>query len=132
MWPEGSRDEHRAELLDILAGRPRSTLPLVVFVADVAGEIAGFVEVGVRSHADGCDPVRPVGFIEGWYVAPPHRRRGLGRALIAAAEAWCRALGCREVASDTWIENTDSQRAHEALGYDVADRCVNYRKRLVG
>ena len=34
------------------------------------------------------------------------------------------------MASDTWIDNTLSQRAHEALGYTVVDRCVHYRKSL--
>ena len=35
-----------------------------------------------------------------------------------------------ELASDTWIDNEKSQRAHEALGFEVVDRCVNYRKVL--
>jgi aminoglycoside 6'-N-acetyltransferase I len=34
------------------------------------------------------------------------------------------------MASDTWQDNVDSQRAHEALGFEVVDRCVNYRKVL--
>jgi hypothetical protein len=32
--------------------------------------------------------------------------------------------------SDAIIDNELSQRAHEALGYEVVDRCVHYRKRL--
>jgi len=35
-----------------------------------------------------------------------------------------------EMASDALIDNELSQRAHEALGYEVVDRCVHYRKRL--
>jgi aminoglycoside 6'-N-acetyltransferase I len=34
------------------------------------------------------------------------------------------------MASDALIENEESQRAHEALGFDVVDRCVHFRKRL--
>jgi serine/threonine protein kinase len=34
------------------------------------------------------------------------------------------------MASDAIIDNELSQRAHEALGYEVVDRCVHYRKRL--
>jgi aminoglycoside 6'-N-acetyltransferase I len=75
-----------------------------------------------RSHA--------VGFIEGWYIAESHRRQGAGRKLLAAAEGWARDLGCVEMASDTWIDSDVSQRAHEALGYEVVDRCVHYRKAL--
>ena len=123
-------EEHNAEIRAILTGTPRSTLPLVLFVAEVEGRLVGFAEVGLRSHADGCDPSRPVGFIEGWYVAGEHRGKGIGRSLIQAAENWCRTEGCVELASDTWFDNKESQQVHEALGFQVVDRCVNYRKDL--
>jgi aminoglycoside 6'-N-acetyltransferase I len=114
LWPDASADE----------------IPATTFVADTGDALVGFVEVGLRSHADGCDPAHPVGFIEGWFVEEGWRGRGVGRQLIAAAEDWARKQGCREMASDTWIDNEPSQRAHEALGYEVVDRCVNYRKAL--
>jgi aminoglycoside 6'-N-acetyltransferase I len=130
LWPEASRDEHREEVRAILAGLPRSTLPLVIFVAEDADRVIGFVEVGLRSHADGCDPTRPCGFIEGWYVAAEHRRRGVGRLLMDRAEAWAREQGSTELASDTEIQNQISQHAHAALGFEVVDRCVNFRKKI--
>jgi aminoglycoside 6'-N-acetyltransferase I len=130
LWPDGQLGEHREEARAILAGSPPSTLPLVVFVAEVDGVVVGFIEVGLRSHADGCDTRRPVGFIEGWYVEPSHRGSALGRALMCAAEQWARSQGCHELASDTWIDHESSQRAHEALGFVVVDRCVNFRKAL--
>ena len=130
LWPDGSLAEHEAEAAAILAGKPSSTMPLVVLVAEAEGRVVGFVEVGLRSHADDCDPSRPVGFIEGWYVEPEHRRRGVGGALIRAAEAWARSQGCTEMASDAHVDNDVSLRAHEALGFAVVDRCVHFRKRL--
>jgi aminoglycoside 6'-N-acetyltransferase I len=90
----------------------------------------GFAEVDLRSHADGCDPARPVGYLEGWYVAAEARRSGVGRRLLSAAEDWARSHGCVEVASDTWVDNELSQACHEALGFQVVDRCVHYRKAL--
>ena len=92
--------------------------------------VVGFVQVGPRSHADGCDTSRPVGFIEGWYVVPDCRRQGIGRRLLAAAEDWASNQGCEEMGSDTQIDNEISQTAHWALGYQVVDRCVHFRKRL--
>jgi hypothetical protein len=43
-------------------------LPVVIFVAeDNCKKLAGFVEAGFRSYADGCDVAQPVGFVEGRY-----------------------------------------------------------------
>jgi aminoglycoside 6'-N-acetyltransferase I len=130
LWPDGPLAEHRQDAASILAGAPPSTLPLVVFVAETDGKVVGFVEVGLRSHADGCDARRAVGFIEGWYVEAGQRGVGVGRALMQAAEDWARSQGCHELASDTWIDHASSQRAHQALGFEVVDRCVNFKKAL--
>ena len=106
-------------------------MPFTIFVAESGdGMLIGFVEVGLRSHADGCDPSQPVGYIEGWFVAEDHRHRGIGRKLLAKAEDWARSHRCVEMGSDAIIDNEPSQRAHEALGYEVVDRCVHYRKKL--
>jgi aminoglycoside 6'-N-acetyltransferase I len=130
LWPDGTLGEHHAEAATILAGTPPSTLPLVIFVAEADGGVTGFIEVGLRSHADGCDSRHAVGFIEGWYVEPAHRASGVGRALMRTAEEWARSQGCRELGSDTWIDHESSERAHEALGFEVVDRCVHFRKAL--
>jgi aminoglycoside 6'-N-acetyltransferase I len=131
LWPKTSAEEHAREVVKILKGEAVVTLPLIILVAEASDRIlAGFLEVDLRSHADGCDPSRPVGYVEGWYVAENYRHMGIGRKLLAAAEDWARSQGCVEIASDTWIDNEISQRVHEALGYEVVDRCVHYRKTL--
>lgn len=130
LWPDAPVAEHAEHFAAIVIGVAPSTLPLALLVAEYGGSLVGFVEVGLRSHADGCDPRTPVGFIEGWFVGEKFRRHGVGRALIAAAERWAREHGAHELASDTWLDAEDSQRAHEALGFEVVDRCVHFRKSL--
>ena len=131
LWPDTSADEHADELAAWLEGKSKGPLASTILVAqDAAFVIIGFIEAGLRSHADGCDPTHAVGFIEGWYVAPEYRRGKVGTKLVAAAEEWARAQHCTEMASDTWLDALDSQRAHEALGFEVVDRCVHYRKSL--
>jgi aminoglycoside 6'-N-acetyltransferase I len=131
LWPEASAAEHALELAPLLAGKSPGALPDIVLVAQESGNrIVGFINVDLRSHADGCNPSHPVGYIEGWYVAPAHRRRKVGARLVAAAEEWARTQGCTEMASDTWLDALTSQCAHEALGFEIVDRCIHYRKDL--
>jgi aminoglycoside 6'-N-acetyltransferase I len=106
-------------------------MPLVIFVAEASdGTLAGFLEAGLRSYADGCDASHPVGYVEGWYVSEKWRKQGIGAGHLRSAEDWARSQKCKEMASDTRIDNLASQRAHEALGFEIAERTVLYRKRL--
>jgi GNAT superfamily N-acetyltransferase len=93
------------------------------------GAIAGFVALAVRPWADGC-LTAPVPFVEGWYVAPDARRRGIGAALIRAAEEWARAQGFEELGSDALLENSVSLRAHRRLGFLPTERIQYFRKDL--
>jgi aminoglycoside 6'-N-acetyltransferase I len=130
LWPDSSVEEHERELVPILDGKPPGIMPLVYFVAEADRVVIGFVEVGLRSTADHCDWSHAVGYVEGWYVAENHRRRGIGGQLIAAAENWAREQGCIEMASDTQLDNELSQRAHQQLGYDIVERAVLFHKAL--
>jgi aminoglycoside 6'-N-acetyltransferase I len=131
LWPDASVEEHRHEVDAKIRSGKSGLLPLALFVAeDDDRALCGFIEVGLRSHADGCDTNHPVGYIEGWFVSEPFRGKGAGRALMQAAENWARENGCAEMASDALIDNLESQHAHSALGYEVVDRCVHFKKAL--
>lgn len=93
------------------------------------GGLGGFSSFSLRPWAEGCEAM-PVPYIEGWWVAPDLRRSGVGRALIAAIEDWCRARGYTELGSDAELDNVDSQRAHAALGFEPTLRLQFFRKRL--
>jgi aminoglycoside 6'-N-acetyltransferase I len=122
-------DERRADLepgMREFIARPDAA----VFIAERPnGTSCGFVEVGTRSYADGCD-TSPVAYIEAWYVDQDVRKMGYGRALLVAAEAWARRAGYREIASDALLDNTVSHQAHLRSGYEEVDRVVQYRKTL--
>ena len=131
LWPESSVEEHAQELASILAGKSLGILPLAIFVAQSGdGALLGFLEAGLRSHADCCNPAHPVGYVEGWYVVESARRQGIGAALLRAADDWAREHECFEMASDALLDNHISQRTHEALCFSVVARSVLYRKAL--
>ena len=127
LWPEESADELRADAEAFFQARGWRAATLLC--EDDDGRVVGMIELSLRSYAEGCSS-SPLPFIEGWFVAEDARRRGIGRALVAAAEAWARERGHREIASDTQLWNTDSQAAHVAVGFEEAERAVHYRKNL--
>ena len=126
LWPHLNADEHKQEMAVWLA-RPDATV-LVAADVGVAG-LGGFAEVGCRSIADGCE-TSPVAYLEGWYVDVVVRRKGIGAALVRAAESWARSRGLREFASDAELDNVLSQRAHHALGFTEMGRSVLYLKKI--
>jgi aminoglycoside 6'-N-acetyltransferase I len=129
LWPECLLEEEKFAIDGLLSSEMCGTLPATIFVAEADnGELIGFLDVGLRSHADGCDTRRAVGFVEGWFVREASRNKGAGRAMMRAAEDWARAQGCIEMASDALITEEGSHRAHAALGFEVVDRCVHFRK----
>jgi aminoglycoside 6'-N-acetyltransferase I len=131
LWPDATAAEHRFETEQLLKTKMCGTLPSTIFVChDENGRITGFLLVDLRSHADGCNPARPVGYVEGWFVLERHRGQGMGAAMMRAAEDWARSLGCKEMASDTWIDERNSLKEHQALGFEVVDRCIHFRKSL--
>jgi aminoglycoside 6'-N-acetyltransferase I len=131
LWPDGGVREHQCEAEALIGTRMSGTMPGTFLMAVLPdATLAGFIQVGLRSHADGCETAQPVGFIEGWFVAEDLRGKGIGRALMEAAEGWARGLGCLEMASDALLDNRPSLRAHRAVGFEVVDRCVHFRKRL--
>jgi ribosomal protein S18 acetylase RimI-like enzyme len=71
-----------------------------------------------------------VAYLEGWYVEPDARRRGVGRALVAAAEQWAASQECTEFGSDALLDNDVSAAAHRALGFEETEHLRLFRKVL--
>jgi aminoglycoside 6'-N-acetyltransferase I len=126
LWPEGDADDHRRGMAEWMLEPDHIIL---VAPRDGGHGLCGFAEVGTRKYAEGCE-TSPVAYLEGWYVDADMRRQGVGAALVAAAEAWARARGLTEFASDALLENDTSHRAHRALGFTEVERIVCFRKPL--
>lgn len=127
LWPH-AQSEHDDEIEAYL--RAGDDVGAAVFVAVRAGGgLAGFVELRLRDFAEGCTS-SPVAYVEGWWVDADARRRGVGEALMLAAEDWARSRGIRELASDCDFDNEVSLSAHLALGFSEAERVICLRKDL--
>ncbi|HEX3068298.1 MAG TPA: GNAT family N-acetyltransferase [Thermoanaerobaculia bacterium] len=128
LWPEQTETELGIEADHFLRGSKSSLLTAVFVHADEQDHLTGFIELFIRNVAEGCDGPAP--HVEGWYVRPDSRNRGVGRALMNAAGTWARSRGFNELASDTTADNELSQRVHQKLGFEITERSVHFRKAL--
>lgn len=126
LWPDCTGARSRLEMREQMSDRRKFGV-LVLDRGD--GTLGGFVELALRDGVDGAAR-ETTAFLEGWFVDAPLRGQGWGAKLIAAAEAWARARGMVELASDTELENTASIAAHAALGFRETFRTVQFLKRV--
>ena len=125
LWPHLSHAAHAAELAAL---RQRSYAGFLALSSDQG--VLGFAEVSLRrDYVNGCIS-SPVGFLEGIYVRPLARRKGVARSLCRAVEAWVRSQGCSEFASDADIGNEVSHKMHRSLGFGETERVVFFRKAI--
>ena len=128
LWPHHDQRAHLEAMAKFCAAPER----FGQFVAYAPTNVPrGFVEVALRNDYVNGTRSSPVAFLEGIYVVPEERRRGIARSLIAAAEDWARSHGCIEFASDASLADQSSHALHHAVGFEETERVVYFRKALV-
>jgi ribosomal protein S18 acetylase RimI-like enzyme len=89
-------------------------------VGELDGEIVGTVMAGFDGHR---------GWVHLVAVAPKHRRRGFGRAMMDEAEKKLTDIGCTKINLQVRATNQGVISFYEKLGYAVEER-VSMGKRL--
>ncbi len=87
--------------------------PELLLIAEAEGRLVGAVMAGF-------DGTR--GWIHHLAVSPAHRLRGVGTALIHAAEEGLRQIGCPKVNLQVRTENEGVVTFYRAVGYVVEQR----------
>lgn len=96
----------------------------VVLVAETAEEIVGRLSISRDPHPAS----RHVADL-GLMVAAGHRRRGVGRALLLAAEEWARGAGIRKLELHVFPYNEAAIALYESCGYEREGyRRAHYRR----
>jgi len=127
LWPHAKREEHLAEMTEMLRQPER----FVQFLARAeSGDAVGLLEMSVRSDYVNGTESSPVVFLEGLYVQLEQRGKGIARELVRVAKAWAVSHGYSELASDALLENETAQAVHRALGFEETERVVYFRKPL--
>lgn len=127
LWPDASAIEHQEDMDDQVSSPDKYVQFLV---SSDSGQPIGLAEAALRvDYVNGTNS-SPVTFLEGLYVVPEARQQGAARALVGAVRAWALDKGCKELASDTPLDNVVSQAAHSRLGFKETERVVYFNMPL--
>jgi GNAT superfamily N-acetyltransferase len=108
----------------------RSGQAYIILALTDEGDCVGFIESELRrDHVEGV-PTRPVWYVEGIYVAPAARKKGVGRFLVSVLESHARAEGYAAIASDCEFDDTDSESFHKTVGFTEVLRDIHLVKIL--
>ncbi len=126
LWPLASEKEHYEEMNLILD----SDNQVAFMIQSGTDDCCGFAEASLRfEYVNGCHS-SPVAYLEGIYITPEFRRKGLATQLVTRINSWANDHGCTEMASDTDINNEESQSLHLSLGFMETERVVFFRKSI--
>ena len=95
LWPDG--DDHDVEITAFFAGLLEE--PEAVLVAEDDGLMIGVAELSLRRDVAGLEG-KLTGYVEGLFVPPLFRDRGVALRLLRASQKWARERGCVAFASD--------------------------------
>lgn len=125
LWPDNNLAQLQAEFEGMLLDDQ-----VLLLICQEQGQSLAFAHCSLRhDYVEGCDS-SPVAYLEGIFVLPGHRGRGIGRQLLGACEAWAKAQGCSQFASDCELDNTNSLRFHLHQGFQEANRVICFVKDL--
>jgi RimJ/RimL family protein N-acetyltransferase len=91
----------------------RRNADAALLVAEARGELVGRLSLSRDPHPASAH-VSDLGLI----VSASHRRRGIGTALMTAAERWARAAGITKLELHVFPHNTAAIALYEKLGYE--------------
>ncbi len=97
----------------------------VALAAEIEGRVVGVATAHAFAsiHAE-----RDIAWLTTLVVALDARQRGVGRALVAAAEGWARARGCQRMSVTTVLHRDEAHAFYDRLGYQHSGR--RYTKAL--
>jgi aminoglycoside 6'-N-acetyltransferase I len=125
LWPDYLAADLEKVYMEITASEKSEIL-----LCQYDDSLAGFVYVGLRTdYVEGSDS-SPTGYIEGIYVRPAFRKKGIAKALYLTGEAWARQRGCSQIGSDIYIDNTVSYDFHTRIGFKEAGRLIAFIKNI--
>lgn len=123
LWPNNDFNELRHEIILMMKGDKD-----IFLLSSINESIVGFIHMSIRTdYVEGANS-SPVGFVEGIYIKPMYRFKGIARELVSKGEEWAKSMGCTQIGSDIEMNNLDSYKFHQNIGFKEANRIICFIK----
>ncbi|MEP6617918.1 MAG: GNAT family N-acetyltransferase [bacterium] len=113
------RADVTARARELYTAQLRSTLE-AIFLAELDGDVVGILRCVESIGSPLLDPAR-YAYVSSVYVRPDARRRGVLRALLAAAERWSRVRDLDQMRLHNVSGSSDANGAWSALGFEIVE-----------
>lgn len=123
LWPHNSIDE--------MLGAVGNGEYMNEYLYETDGMPVAFLSLSIRhDYVEGKMDSNPVGYIEGIYMKPEHRKKGIAKELVQFSRKWSIEHGCTMIASDCELTNEDSRLFHKRIGFVEVNINIHFTMNL--
>lgn len=121
LWPNNEKDIIKSDFVYIIGH-----LSNKVLLAKSDEDYIGFIHMSIRSgFVEGANTT-PVGYVEGIYVKPDFRRKGVAKELYHAGIEWLKSKKCTQIGADIGIYNDMCPDFYIGMGFKEVNRIICY------
>jgi len=122
LWPNNDYELLKSEFVYIIGH-----LNNIVYLSKSDNEeYIGFIHMSIRSgFVEGADTI-PVGYVEGIYVKPNFRMKGVARELYDAGAEWAKSKKCTQIGADIGLFNDMCPDFYISMGFNEVNRIICY------
>lgn len=124
-------DFDKSKLEELLRQSSESKKTKIIIAKNLAKKEVGFSIFSIKTdYVEGADK-SPTGYLEGIYVKPENRKKGIAKEFIELGEKWCKENGCTQIGSDTWLTDKESREFHKKIGFWEEEEMVHFLKNII-
>lgn len=108
---------------DFIEKRIRKDESVIFIAINDEGETTGFTQL----YPSFCSvELKPILYLYDLYVAPPFRRRGIGKALMQAAKTYGEKINVDRLTLETARDNISAQMLYDSVSYQRDNEFYTY------
>jgi len=122
------KDFSESELKKLLKEAPSWGTQKIIMAKNSDDKNIGFAIFTIRKEYVEGAKQSPTGYLEGIFEEADYRKKGIAKELVKLGEQWAKGNGCIQMGSDTWLNDTQSRKFHQSIGFWEEEEVVHFLK----